>query len=242
MPRIGFMADIHANLKALGKALEIFRRKKADLIYCIGDIVGYGTEPEKCCAIIQKAAHAVVAGNHDYAICDRFDYLKKFSPSAILGIQYAKKLLTQKSLLWLYRLPLVHQDRWINMVHASLEAPDHFYYLRNTGSADGDIVYQEVYTTFKRMQKPVCFVGHSHLPLMYIEDGAGRLTTEPVPDGPIFMNEQRAVVNVGSVGAPRTADRKGCVVIYDTDLGSLQFHKFDVIPSHLPEWIVRGLE
>ncbi len=242
MPKFGIMSDIHSNLAALTEALSIFQQHRVDRIYCIGDIVGYGTEPEECCTLVRAAADAVVAGNHDLAVCNRIDYLPIFSPAAIVGVQYSKKFLMDSSVEWLCDLPLTYEDAWLQMAHGSLEQPDQFYYLRNSGSPDKDIIYQEVALTFDRMTRPACFVGHTHEPLMYIEECRGRIATLAPSREAFCLGGRRAVINAGSIGTPRGRDKRGCAVIYDSDRNTILFENFSVSPSSIPEWIARALD
>jgi predicted phosphodiesterase len=242
MPKFGILSDIHSNLKALEDALSIFKQQGVDRIYCIGDIVGYGAEPEACCARVRSAVDALVAGNHDYAVCDRIDYLAFFSPAAIIGVQYAKRVLREQTREWLGRLPLTYEDAFLQMVHGSLEQPDRFCYLRNGGVPEDDTPFQEVAFTFRRMTRPVCFVGHSHEPLMYIEERKGVIRSLPVPEDPFPLGGRRAVINAGSASTPRRREKQGCVVIYDSDANAVQFIKFPVTPSPIPEWIAQSID
>jgi predicted phosphodiesterase len=242
MPILGIISDIHSNLAALEDAFSIFQRQRVDRIYCVGDIVGYGVEPEACCVRIKVDASAVVAGNHDYAVCDRIDYLPFFNPEAILGVHYAKKVLMNQTREWLCNLPLTYEDPWLQMVHGSLCQPARFCYLRNNGLPQDDAPFQEVSLTFDRMTRQVCFVGHSHEPMIYIEDRNGSIRSLPEPEKPFFLRGRRAVINAGSASVPRNGQNRGCIVIYDPDGDAVQFINFPITPSYIPEWIAQALD
>jgi len=92
------------------------------------------------------------------------------------------------------------------------------------------------------MTRQVCFVGHSHKPLVYQEDDQGRIAVVPVTEGEIALQGRRVIVNAGSVGTPRTPDRLGSVVVYDTEKDTSCFTKFPVEPSFIPDWIARNLD
>ena len=117
MTKLGVMSDIHGNLDALRQALQIFTAQKVERIYCAGDMVGYGPKPDECCQLVKDIAEAVVAGNHDHAVCDQIDYLQTFNPHAILGIQYAKQFTSEDNQHWLQQLPLTIEDQYLQMVH-----------------------------------------------------------------------------------------------------------------------------
>jgi predicted phosphodiesterase len=128
------------------------------------------------------------------------------------------------------------------MVHGSLLQPARFFYLRNNSSPEGDSPFQEVSLTFERMIRPVCFVGHSHEPLIYIEEGTGVIRSIPGPQEPFLLENRRAIINAGSASMPRYREKLGCVVIYDSDQDTIQFIKFPVTASFVPEWVAQVLD
>ncbi len=242
MTKLGIMSDIHGNLGALQQALRIFAAQKVERVYCAGDMVGYGPNPDECCRLVRENADAVVAGNHDYAVCDRIDYVKTFNPQAMIGIQYAKQFTYDNNRHWLQHLPLTYKNDALQMVHCSLARPEAFYYLKNGDSRIDDEFFQGVAHTFNRLNRQVCFVGHTHHPKVYFEDKYQEITARPNYEAPIQLGGRRAIVDVGSVGLPRLKEKRASIVIYDTQSETIVYHWFEIESVSLPEEIVEAFD
>jgi predicted phosphodiesterase len=242
MAKIGIMSDIHGNLPALEKALKIFANQRAAHIYCAGDVVGYGSDPDACCRLVRSRVEVTVAGNHDHAACNLLDYRQTFGPSAMLGILYAQQVLGRKNKTWLGRLPLTYENDQLQLVHASLENPERFYYLRLDESPANADIYRRVGGCFDRMRRRVCFVGHTHVPVVYIENRKGEVSAESPAPTPIELKGRRAVVDVGSAGMLRTRADAGCVAIYDSGKDTVSYHFYRTHPVPLPDGIAEAYD
>lgn len=203
--KYGIFSDIHSNLEALETVLSLFEKEGVTQTLCLGDLIGYGADPKACIARIRSLQGIVIAGNHDWACVDRIemDYFNTYAREAILWTQ---KQLGEDEKNFLKNLKLSYQTELFTAVHGSLDFPDEFRYVFDAESAT---------RTLELSQTPICFVGHSHLPMIFSLDQEGfihasRSGKEKVEKG------VKLLVNDGSVGQPRDGDPRAACVILDT--------------------------
>jgi predicted phosphodiesterase len=223
--KIAVMADIHSNLPALKKALDILKEESVDRIVVCGDVVGYGRYPNECCEIIRALKCPVVAGNHDWAVAGLTEYKDSHSDRAIQGIEFTKKVITPQNLLWLQDLPIYYTENGMEFVHGSLVEPEKWYYLTLDGSST-DPIWQGIQQNLDVMKGQICFVGHLHVPAIFLEKGPKNIK-EISPNKPFYeLQGRRAIVNVGSIGQPRTSSKRASLVIYDMESQRISFKRF----------------
>lgn len=204
--RILVLSDIHANLAALEAVLLDAGQIGYDAIWCLGDIVGYGPEPEECVARIRQLAAVTVLGNHDWAVLGGMA-LEDFNPEAGRAVVWTRDKLSAASLEWLSGLPRepVIQDRF-TLTHGSPRDPV-WEYITHLSIARANL---EHFTT------RFCLVGHTHVPALFRQpDGASRFEMfSPRPGREIALGgEGRAILNPGSVGQPRDSDPRAAYAI-----------------------------
>jgi diadenosine tetraphosphatase ApaH/serine/threonine PP2A family protein phosphatase len=219
--KYGILGDIHANLSALQTALSALERAQVDEVISVGDVVGYGAAPLACIQLLQERGVHVVKGNHDAACVGEQDdrYFNRYARDAI---RWTRSQLDPTTLRWLRDLPLTLTLDHCQVAHGTLADPAGFEYLLGVQNARPSI---------RVMERPVCFVGHSHIPITIVEpmDAVGRLGFSP--DTSIDLRDaRRAIVNVGSVGQPRDEDPRLAVAIYDAGTGALvlERHEYDI--------------
>lgn len=212
--KYGIFSDIHSNLEALNAVLALFEKEGVEKTLCLGDIVGYGANPKECLSRIRSLGGIVIAGNHDWATVDRMkmDYFNRYAREAILWTQ---KQLSDEEKEFLRHLELSYQTDLFTLVHGSLDFPEEFHYVFDTESATATL---ELSTT------PVCFIGHSHLPMIFAlaSDGTIRLFRSgkaKLEKGVKFL------VNDGSVGQPRDGDPRAACAIFDADNQTVEIHR-----------------
>lgn len=210
--KYGILGDIHANLSALETVLACMRKEGVERLISVGDVVGYGAAPRECIALLREANTTVVLGNHDAAAIDRLDmvYFNAYAKAAVLWTQTR---LTKQDREWLGGLPLSTHLEHCSVSHGTLFRPELFDYIQTPEDANPSLDV---------MTLPVCFVGHSHVPvtLLRLKDDPTR--TAYTVDPEIELEDvQRALVNVGSVGQPRDEDPRTAYAIYDSDLGKV---------------------
>jgi len=212
--QIGIIADIHANLEAFNVVLE--HLKGADKIVCAGDIVGYGPDPNECVKIMRELKIPSVAGNHEKAVLGGMD-VTCFNRAAREAIAWTGEKLTSENLEYLKTLPLTLQFEEFEIVHGSLRDPLEEYI---TGIMDA-------IPTFEKMKKPLCFVGHSHVPLCVYEKNDGKFDGWHLQDGDHIKLKKfkRAIVNVGGVGQPRDGDPRASYGIYNNESREVSIYR-----------------
>ncbi len=213
--RVLVCSDIHANLPALDAMLE--DAGQVDAVWCLGDVVGYGPDPNECVARIKALPECLcLAGNHDWAALGKLD-LENFNADARRAVIWTRDQLTPESRQFLEERPerLGPLGERYTLAHGSPRYPI-WEYILDTRTAR---------VAFDHFDTQVCFVGHSHVPAIF------RLKSEqvelvlPVPDEPIVLNEGRYIVNPGGVGQPRDGDPRASYLVLDTEANSVTYRR-----------------
>jgi len=201
--RILVLSDIHANLTALESVIA--DAGEFDAAWCLGDIVGYGPDPNECLDVVRALPGLVcVLGNHDAAMIGEIDS-EAFNPEARVSIEWTKETVTEENMAFMVDLPKhIAVDR-VTIVHGSPRAPT-FEYLLHPYTATLNFAYFE--TDFS-------FFGHTHIPTIFrLRNGYADLAVLEAPAE--FALEPRLMINPGSVGQPRDRDPRAAYAIYDT--------------------------
>lgn len=214
--RYGILGDIHANLAALETALDTLEELGAEVIVSVGDVVGYGAAPTECIDLLREVRALVVKGNHDAACVYEVD-TTFFNQYARAAIDWTRGRLSEADLEWLRALPLTLDLPHCQVAHGTLNSPQNFDYLLGIRDAEPSL---------RVMTKPVCFVGHSHIPVAVLRPAECPERLAYCPDPVIDLAEAtRAVVNVGSVGQPRDEDPRLAVALFDSDQHKVWIHR-----------------
>lgn len=199
---ISVISDVHANLAALEAALAISRERGAGSVVCLGDIVGYGPDPEACVDRIREECEVVVLGNHDAAVA-RDEGVSVLPPDGQTAARLHRQWLRAEQRDWLAGLPLVAGAHGATFAHAGPADPSAWPRLDS---------FRAVQAQFPAFDTPICFVGHSHKPAV-VSDSFGVFTVRP---------GHRFLVDVGSVGQPRDHDPRLAFSLYDTEAGTVE--------------------
>jgi len=208
--RIGVLGDIHGNVEALTTVISALREDGVDIFVQVGDIVGYGPEPSRCIELVRELGCVVCLGNHDAAVLDLLDasYFNQFARAAI---DWTRDQLSEDDLRFLRGLPLVVRQPPFTVVHGTMHMPEQFGYVISPVEAIESLQHQDT---------RLCFVGHSHVPAMYLAQ------KDNLRDLRVMMNSEAEVsykdadlvlMNVGSVGQPRDEDPRAAYAFIDTD-------------------------
>lgn len=209
------LSDTHSNLEALHAVIEDAERRGGfSVIWCLGDLVGYGPDPVGCIALLRDYPLLAVAGNHDHAAIGRID-TDLFNPAAAAAARWTADQLSPDEVDFLGELPLVAGSDPFTLVHGSLRAPV-WEYLLGPEAALGTLALLE--TTY-------CLVGHSHIPFICLEGGGEPKFVEFVEDQVLGLHEGRCIINPGGVGQPRDRDPRPSYAIYDGESGTLERHR-----------------
>lgn len=204
------LSDIHGNLEALRSVLNAVRSYEVDRYICLGDIVGYGANPQECVEIISALEPVAVLGNHDAGVCG-FIGLNDFTPLAYKAIVWTRMELNSTGLNYLSDLPLVQSFREISICHSNLAAPESWFYIFRP---------EDAVSSFRKIFGWVCFFGHSHCPVIYRQISTGVVSI--FQSEYILSPEERYMVNCGSVGQPRDRDPRASFALFDDDSGYLK--------------------
>ena len=208
------VSDIHANADALKRVLGDAASSGAEKLICLGDIVGYGPLPHESLALIREAAELILAGNHDDAVSGRMSDVD-FIDLAGDAIQRHRAELSKAELDFLSTLPYTATIEGARCAHGDFTDPKAFGYLDTEESAKAN---------FAAASEQLLFVGHTHVPQIYVTGSSGAVHTLPPQD---FIAEagKRYIVNVGSVGYPREANGEcySSYVLYETETRTVRY-------------------
>lgn len=200
------ISDVHANEIALSAVIEDARTCGARKVICLGDVVGYGPEPEKTVNEIRRIAAVSLAGNHDDAVAGRLDP-SDFIDLAADAVSRHRDALSPDNLNWLKSLPYLFRARTFSCSHGDFTSPKSFLYVSDETEAAAN---------FAAVRDQLMFVGHSHVPGIFVIGSSGKVHSLAPVDFTV-EDGKRYIVNPGSVGYPRT-DGNTCestYVLYD---------------------------
>ncbi|MEJ7652039.1 MAG: metallophosphoesterase family protein [Chloroflexia bacterium] len=216
--RFGVISDIHSNLIALETVLEDIG--EVDQYWCLGDVVGYGPQPNECIQTLLDLDHVVIMGNHDAGAIGKIS-VRDFNGEARRAIEWTARELTPEGKAFLRSAPeqLTHNE--VLLVHGSPRDPI-WEYITTPMQAEA---------AFADSDRPCIMVGHTHLQTAFVRDSSGRvLMGAPEDDMLLPIDDQRMLINPGSVGQPRDGDPRAAYVVVDSDERTVEFHrvKYDV--------------
>lgn len=248
--RAAVISDIHGNQPALEAALGDIADAKVDEIWCLGDIVGYGAQPDGCTQLVRESCAAVLVGNHDLAALGRLD-TSTFSTAASAAVEWTRANSTEETLEYLGTLSPSDTTQPAALYHASPRDPVWEYVLWPDQAAECLAV----------QDRRVSLVGHSHVALFFSIPGwekapAGVQEARGWQAGAgtrLEISEGRWLINPGSVGQPRDGDPRAAWLELDTEAWEATYHRitYDIeaaaaaieatdLPAHLAKRLFVG--
>ena len=236
--RVAVVSDIHGNLQALEAVLGSIDRDAPDEIWCLGDLVGYGPRPNRCCALMAERAEVCLIGNHDLAALGRLD-LEIFSPDAAASAAWTAEALEPEARSFLEELRPQGEREGVGLFHASPRDPV-WEYVLSPGIA---------YAGMAAAPQELVLVGHSHVALFF-QLSTSTLATAAEGAG-LELAADRWLLNPGSVGQPRDGDPRAAWLLLDLDERRATFRRveYDVEKTQaeirergLPEALAARLE
>jgi predicted phosphodiesterase len=219
--RLAVISDIHGNLEAFQKVLEDIHGCYIDYVICLGDMIGYGPDPEGVVQLIRGKNIPTVMGNHELALLEP-RYLERFNPLSQLSLFKTKNLLTHEAI------------HFIRSLENQLTLGDSLFV--HGAPPDSVMTYlfelsnEDINTLFLTRAETKFFVGHTH-DLILIGIGVNGLYSRPLTQEILpFKTGQKYLVNVGSVGQPRDGNNQAKYVIWDQEAESLEvrFISYDI--------------
>jgi diadenosine tetraphosphatase ApaH/serine/threonine PP2A family protein phosphatase len=214
--KVCLFSDVHANLSALEAVLKRGESLGADEYICLGDVVGYGPNPNEVVALIQKTVRLTILGNHDNVSLGR-ENPEHFNKHASAAIEWTRNILNEDTKSYLATLPYIESTDEYYYVHASPKSPADWFYVNSL---------DEAVEAFEFFHQDFCFIGHTHCPSLVVE-GADQ-SYKILDENEIILSEgQRVLVNVGSVGQPRDRNNKASFAIWYTEARQVNLYRVD---------------
>ncbi len=213
--RYGIVSDIHSNIDALQAALKALDQKGCDQLLCLGDIVGYGPDPNECCDLLRQRGCLAIAGNHDEAVISS-EEPDAFNALAKQAIEWTRGVLSADNRAWLAELPRERDFGSFQIVHG---APVfHFDYILDV---------QDAQAAFPHTSVPLTFIGHTHIAEVFFQDDSGRAYHLKLAHGGKvdIIPQCRYIINPGSVGQPRDHNPEASFASYDEDAAVVEIRR-----------------
>lgn len=240
--RVLLVSDIHSNYAALETVLAV--AGSFDQLWNLGDTIGYGPRPNECIAAMRAHANVMIGGNHDLACLGKVD-LSDFNPDARAANVWNGQQLEATNRTLLEELPpMLEVDERFLVAHGSPREPVWEYLLSVPQAEENFLLFEH----------QVCFIGHSHVPLLFRKHPDGAIDGPALADAGLLLEFEpgyRYFVNPGSVGQPRDTDPRAHYAILDTDAGTVLFKRveYDIAQTQrqmreakLPPALIRRLE
>jgi len=205
--RLAIISDIHANLEALEAVLEDVDKSNIDEIVCLGDIVGYGANPNECAQLIAKRCKIILLGNHDAAATNLLT-TQNFNIHARIAIDWTAETLTDANKTFLSALPVMKTNGLMTFVHATPYEPNMWYYITSL---------EEAAFNFQFFDTRFCVVGHTHIPMIIALENDEIYVQQEKKISYKDKDNLRLLVNIGSVGQPRDRNPNCSYGILDTE-------------------------
>jgi diadenosine tetraphosphatase ApaH/serine/threonine PP2A family protein phosphatase len=213
--RIAILSDIHANLPAFEAVLEDVEETSPDEVWCLGDVVGYGAQPDECAALAAERCGLCLVGNHDLAVIGALD-IDTFSHAAAAAVEWTQANSKPATLEFLRGLEPSDTSREVSLYHASPRDPVWEYVLWPDQAAE----CMEVQAT------RIGFVGHSHVALLFTDQPDGEVRGSQAGAGTeLGLGEGKWLINPGSVGQPRDGDPRAAWLELDTESWRAIYHR-----------------
>ncbi|MBI5206308.1 MAG: metallophosphoesterase family protein [Candidatus Firestonebacteria bacterium] len=234
------IADIHSNIEAFQAVIEEINKEKPDQYLFLGDLVGYGANPNECAQLFSTLKCQAVMGNHDYASL-HITNINMFNPNARIALQKTYKIISEstRNLLCSFRLKIEAQN--YILVHANPSHPTDWSYMLSIEDAHDNFTY---------FSSSICFVGHSHVPWIIGLSPDNSVSMEYKSKSYNLKPEWRYIVNVGSIGQPRDHDPRACFVLWDSETNNINIRRIDyniglaqkkIMDAGLPEFLADRL-
>jgi predicted phosphodiesterase len=213
--RIAVISDIHGNRHAFEATLRAIDGEDVDAIWCLGDLVGYGADPDACVELARERSDLCLAGNHDLAV--RGDLpLEEFSRGAAIAAEWTRETIAEETLDYLLELEPQDLGHDVGLYHASPRDPVWEYVLST--------LLAELCLDVQRHR--VCLIGHSHVALSFCRQEGEVATGEARREGAeLDVSAGEWLLNPGSVGQPRDADPRAAWLLLDTGSWSAEYRR-----------------
>lgn len=218
--RVAAITDIHSNLPSLEAVLAAIDADGIGEIWCLGDVIGYGAEPDECADLVRERCALCLVGNHDLAVLGALD-IAAFSEAAATAVAWTRENVAARTLEMLRELEPAGAREGIALFHASPRDPV-WEYVLSAEQADANLDAHEA---------QIALIGHSHTSLFFVRRAAeaqGEVRGAEAGDGTqLELGSDRWLLNPGSVGQPRDGDPRAAWLELDLAAGAAHFHRVE---------------
>ncbi|HEV2075970.1 MAG TPA: metallophosphoesterase family protein [Thermoleophilaceae bacterium] len=215
--RVAVVSDVHGNLPALEAVIADIDASGADATWCLGDLVGYGAQPDECVARAREACRLCLVGNHDLVVLGRLD-VSTFSAHAAEAALWTRERIGTEAADFLGGLEPADASGPVGLYHGSPRDPVWEYLLSNDAAE----------ASMELMDSRVGAIGHSHVALAFRRGQNGRAAGEVAPGGTTAdLSEGDWILNPGAVGQPRDGDPRAAWLMLDLERWTATWHRVD---------------
>ncbi len=210
--RYALISDIHSNIEAFNSVLESIRTSNVDKIAFLGDIIGYGPNPNECMEKLREVTDLVLGGNHDWAVVGKTpaDY---FNPYAKAAVDWTGEVLLDTHKKFLAQTEASSLLDGFFVAHSTPRYPEEWMYI---------MTKKDAVDNYPFLERNVSFIGHSHQPVIIEFENAQDINVYR-EDKMALDHDKKYIVNIGSVGQPRDGDPRSCWVLFDSLENSVEF-------------------
>lgn len=216
--RVAVLSDIHSNRQALEAALAATEERGVEQTWCLGDMVGYGADPDACTALVRERCDTCLVGNHDLAVLGALD-ISTFSEAAAAAVEWTRENVSEETLEFLRSLEPAASQGGIGLFHASPRDPI-WEYVLSTDQAEAGL---------DACEERVGLIGHSHIALFFARatarHGGHAQGAQASAGDELEIGEGEWLLNPGSVGQPRDADPRASWLELDTERWLATYHR-----------------
>ncbi|HSC20815.1 MAG TPA: metallophosphoesterase family protein [Solirubrobacterales bacterium] len=216
--RIAVLSDIHSNLQAMEAVLAAIDEAGVEEIWCLGDLVGYGADPDACTALARERCDTCLVGNHDLAVLGALN-ISTFSDTAAAAVEWTRENVNEETLEFLGSLDPSGSREGVGLFHASPRDPVWEYVLSSDQADAGLDVLEE----------RIGLIGHSHIALFFMRPESGRRGyaqgAQAADGAEIELADGKWLLNPGSVGQPRDSDPRAAWLELDTENWTARYHR-----------------
>jgi diadenosine tetraphosphatase ApaH/serine/threonine PP2A family protein phosphatase len=224
--RVAVLSDVHSNQPALEAVLAAAEEAGVEELWCLGDVVGYGAQPDACTELIRERCDLCLIGNHDLAVLGGLD-ISSFSETAAIAVEWTRENASAETLDFLRELAPAGSREGVGLFHASPRDPIWEYVLSFDQAQEG----------LDAMEQRIGLIGHSHVSLFFSRPDQGRagdIHGAQAGDGAVLGLESGSwLLNPGSTGQPRDGDPRAAWLELDTAAWTARFHRvpYDVVTA-----------
>jgi predicted phosphodiesterase len=213
--KVAVISDIHANRQAFEAVLEAIADSDASELWCLGDLVGYGADPDACVELARRHAAVCLAGNHDLGVVGEVE-MEEFSPGASLAARWTREVIDPGNLSFLATLEPRGEEGPLGLYHGSPRDPV-WEYVMSALLAELCLDVQP---------QRVSLIGHSHVASAFVRHDGASATGQPYRDGAeLDISCGEWMINPGSIGQPRDGDPRAAWLLLDLDRQSVHYRR-----------------